>query len=529
VSQAGQDFVALASNLQSLKISAGGLVSASGNTGADLPGNAQLLSRTSDLLNQASLDLQPVNAENLPPSVRPQFLDLKFKLDNARLAVSNLNQIFALGASLLAGDKTVLILFENNNELRADGGFMGTFGALKLHDGQIKKLDVSSIYDLDGQLTDVIRPPQPILNLSDRWYLRDANWFANFPDSARKITEFYEREGGETPDTIMVMTPDLIIDLLKIVGPIPMPKYGLTLTPDNFVEQTQVATTLSSSLPTNTPKQILADLIPILLQKLSSLGPDAFTQIVQSLQNELNGKQVVLYSRDPDVQRQLQAFHWTGELENSDRDYLAVVSSNLGGTKTDLYIDQQLNLTTTVALDGTITDELDITRTNKMPKLDQTNNLSYLRVYVPAGSKLLSNIGFDLKNLTYPPGEQYQTDDDVYAWEKDQVTDVLTGTGIGQEGGKTFFGNWLNLEGGETRTVKLVYQLPVKLSAIDRYSLLLQKQIGSQNSQVSWHLNFSGRSVAWKNFDPSQLQTDSLDYNLTLDRDYFAGLVLQKP
>jgi hypothetical protein len=235
-----------------------------------------------------------------------------------------------------------------------------------------------------------------------------------------------------------------------------------------------------------------------------------------------------MYSRDPDLQNQLSDFHWTGAVNDTDRDYLSVISSNLGATKTDLDVDQKISMTTKVADDGTILDEVDITRTNKLPILADTFNNSFIRVYVPQGSKLISNLGFDYLPMEYPKDKNYQIDQDVLNWEKNSVKDVVTGTYIGQESGKTFFGNWLNLNGGETRTIKLVYQLPFKLDNVDKYSLLLQKQIGAVNSDLNWTFNFAGRQIAWKNFDTPNQGTDSLNSDIILDKDYFFGLVLQK-
>ena len=405
---------------------------------------------------------------------------------------------------------------------------MGTYGSLNLNNGNLSKITVSSIYDLDGQLTDVIQPPKPILNVNDRWYMRDSNWFADFPTSAKKISDFYEKEGGQTPDMVIALTPNLIIDWLKITGPITLPQYNLTLSADNFVEQTQAATTMSDNAPTNSPKQPLADLVPILIQKITKLDKSQWPQLIQSIQDNLNNKQIVIYSRDQATQSQLEALNWTGELSQTDRDYLDIVSSNLGGTKTDLYVTQEADLTSTIGADGSITDELSVTRTNTMPKLDYTNNLSYLRIYVPLGSQLISNIGFNYKNIDYPNDMNYEIDDDVYNWEKDSVIDNLTGTNIGQESGKTYFGNWMSLDGGESKTVKLVYKLPFKISDIDRYSLLAQKQIGSVDSKLSWTFNFPGYQIAWKNFDANTLNTDNLASDIIIDKDYFLGMVLQK-
>ena len=528
ISEAGQNFIVLEKNIKTLKLNSNGI------TAGDTP-TAEVFSTIHDQLSQAQNKIilannyvNKVNENSLPGQNRESFLDLKSKLNTATLALTNFSQMFNLAQTLLTGNKKILVLFENNNELRASGGFMGTFGALSVKDGAITKINVSSIYDLDGQLNEKIQPPQPILNVNDRWFLRDSNWFASFPDSAKKISSFYEKEGGETPDTIVAITPNLIQDWLKITGPIILPKYNITLTAENFVEQTQVATTLSENLPTNAPKQILADLVPILLQRLSALDKSAWPNVIQSIQDNLNNKQIAIYSRDSDTQTQLENFNWTGDLRESDRDYLSIVGSNLGGTKTDLFVDQQSSLTSTIGTDGTITNELTITRTNKMPKLDKTNNLSYLRIYVPLGSKLTSNIGFDYKNLDYTPNSDYKIDDDVLKIQKNSVKDMVTGMTIGEESGKTFFGNWLNLDGGETKTVKITYQLPFKVSDIDRYSLMVQKQLGSQNQKFNWTLNFSGFKIAWKNFEPNQLNTSDLNSDIMLDKDYFFGMVLQR-
>jgi hypothetical protein len=528
VSQSGQNFLSLQQDLQNFKVSATGVTSG-GQTASenfkDISANLdQVLTRITTADNLVS----GINENDLPANDRGTFVDLRGQLQIATTALNNFKQVYSLIENLLEGQKTVLVLFENNNELRAGGGFMGTFGAIKMKDGQISKINVSSIYDLDGQLTDIIKPPLPVLNVSDRWFMRDSNWFADFSQSAKTISGFYEKEGGETPDLVIALTPNIIIDWLKILGPVNMPKYGVTLTPDNFVEQTQAQTTISDNLPTNSPKQMLADLVPILLQRISVLDKSQWPQLIQSLQDNLNNKQIAIYSRDSDAENQLDAFNWAGQVIGTDRDYLSVVSSNLGGTKTDLYIDQKINLTTNISADGKIQNQLTITRTNKLPNVADTENTSFIRIFVPSGSKLDEVLGFEPKALDYPDNLDYKRNPFAYEWEKNSVTDNLTGTTMGTESGKTYFGNWLTLKGGETKTITLTYDLPFNLSDIDRYSLLLQKQLGANSSDFNWTLNFPARQIDWKNFDPDILDTSSLTIHQTLDKDSFYGIVYEK-
>jgi hypothetical protein len=527
LSRSGADLIEVYKDLSNIRLTAQGINSSVPAAEAFTAANNKI-SIVKNNLDQASKEIAEINPDNIPQTYRGTFLQMRSQLDILNNSFGSFRDVFDLTQKLIIGNKNVLILFENNNELRASGGFMGTFGNLKLKDGQISKIDISSIYDLDGQLNESIVPPTPVLNVNNRWFLRDSNWFADFPDSARKITSFYEKEGGETPDLIIAMTPDLVSNLLKITGPIVLPDYGVTLNTDNFVEQVQAASTISLS-PVNKPKQVLADFFPVLLQKLSELPAGQLPQVLENLQNSLNSKQLVAYSRDPQLEKQLKDFNWSGSVMPSDRDYLLVVNSNLGGTKTDLFIDQDIRLKTSINDKGEIIDELILTRTNRLPKLDKAVNSDFIRIYAPAGSVLLSNTGFDYVDLqANKPQNGMKIDPQVYEWEKSSVRDVVSGTIMGSEAGKSFFGNWLTLNGGETKTVKLTYRLPYKLSDIDRYSLVLQKQLGSLDSKFSWSMDFASRGLEWKNFDTQNLDINSLSYDTILNHDYFLGAVLKK-
>jgi hypothetical protein len=528
IARAGQNMVDFEILAGQLHISASGIVSQNQNNGEVFAGLNDSFNRVGVNLNQAADLIGLVNPDTLPANYRGSFTLLQSNLGIFKQALSGARQIFSVAQSLIAGNKNILILFENNNELRASGGFMGTFGSLQARDGQIQKINVSSIYDLDGQLKDIIQPPLPIVAVTPKWSLRDSNWFADFPTSAKKISQFYQKEGGQQPDVIIAMTPNLIVDWLKISGPVYMPKYGVTLSADNFVEETQAITTISDNMPTNSPKQMLADFVPVLLQKISSMDKNAQSGILAALQQNLSSKQIAVYAKEPGLEKQIQNFNWGGNLLDTDSDYLMTQDSNLGATKTNLDIGQSMKLTSTIQSDGTITDQLQITRTNNNPPNPDNSNASYFRVYVPSGSKLLSSSGFNKKDLQYPDNLNYQIDPDVYNLEKTSVTDNLTGTIIGQESGKTYFGNWIILNPGESTTTTLVYQLPFKLGDLDHYSLLVQKQMGSLNNNFTWTVNFQGRRVLWKNFDVKKQATDSLDSGIIIDKDYLLGLVLQK-
>jgi hypothetical protein len=527
LSSAGLDITEIYSQTENLHLSAAGVADQSGQSFKpdDIYGSLEKIMAKIDAAENL---FSQIDGQSLPPDFREKFVLAKNNLTILQNAFAGLKDTAFLAQNLFGGKKHLLILMENNNELRPSGGFMGTYGDLKLDNGKILAVNISSIYDLDGQLQTKIRPPFPILAVNDSWFLRDSNWFADFPQTAKKISDFYEKEGGETPDAIIVLTPNLISELLTLTGPIQMPNYGLTITQDNFVETIQVASSVTYSKVDNKPKQILADILPIILGKLQQLDRGQLPQFFEIIQQNLTQKQIAVYSRDNATENLISSFNWGGQVLPSDRDYLSVVDANLSGTKTDLFMSQSISLKSSIGDDGSITDELTLTKTNKMPRLDNSSNTGYIRIFVPQGAKLLSNTGFDYRDVPIPPSDGYKIDPDVEAWEQTITRDLVSGTSVGQEAGKTFFGNWLTLLGGETKTVKLTYTLPFKVADIDHYSLLVQKQLGALPSDFSYSLNFPGWQILWSNFNPNSLQANALSTNFSLDKDYLLGAVLGK-
>lgn len=518
----GTELIALTENL---KLSAVGL--SNGPENKELLLKAQtLLNESVDLANQAASEINSVSISSIPEQYQPGFVAAK---DIATLFQNNitaLKDVCTLVFDLLLGNKNMLLVFQNNNELRASGGFMGTIGNAKLVDGSLTSLDIRSVYDWDGQLKDKIMPPQPMLAVNNRWYLRDSNWFAHFPQSASRISTLYEKEGGETPDLIIAMTPDVIIDMLERTGPIQIPQHGVTLTAENFVELTQTETSVNYDKELNQPKQFLADFFPILMEKLGTSG--GIMTFLEIFQQNLYQKQIVMYSRNSDLQKKISSFNWAGELRDTDRDFLSVVNSNLGGTKTDRFLERHTGLESNIDSDGTVTNTIRYTVKNPLPNTEGLKNKSFVRFYVPEGSILLGSEGFN-KDFQLPiiSEDGYVVDEQVQEWQRFVTQDTFSRTFTGRETDKTWFGNWLEVAGGESKTVTITYQLPFSLSKIDRHSILIQKQPGSRTAQFDYALTFDGRNSLWKS-NSASLENKTLRFSGDLMADAFIGTVMEK-
>lgn len=526
ITEVGQNLASLQSQFGDIKFSAQG-ISGAGNNGESLEYIISELKGINGKMKKISSLLGQVDPYVLPEEKRNIFIQLQSQLISVEANLNTAGELIDLLADLLLGQKEILVMFQNNNELRPTGGFLGTFGAMKVSNGIINKLHISSIYDLDGQLKEIINPPRPMYAVNDRWFLRDSNWFADFPTTAKKITQFYEKEGGTTPDMVIALTPTIVTDLLEITGPITVPNYKVTLTNKNFVEMTQLETSVKYDKALNKPKQFLADFFPLFLQKLSDLEGGKNMKVLQIFHKNLQNKEILLYSNNERLQEKFKKFQWSGEILQTDRDYLSIISSNLGGTKTDLNLIHELNLTSTVQSSGEIINTLTFTRRNPSPKKQGFENKSFIRFMVPQGSELISAEGFSPSILPSSIKSKGGPDAEVKAWESGLVQDLGTETLIGSESGKTFFGNWLVTEGGEQKTITIKYKLPFLLKSVDRHSLLFQRQPGVAPYQFTYQAEYSGRKLRWNNRN-LEVSNYTSTYKFNTDLDQFIGMVLDK-
>lgn len=365
---------------------------------------------------------------------------------------------------------TYLFLLENNSELRPTGGFIGTYGVIKVHEGEIIEFATDNVYNLDSKSGITVTPPLPLQRYvqADKWFLRDANWSPDFPTAAEQALWFYDREGGPTKgfDGVIAITPTVIARLLEVTGPIETD--GVTFTTENFESQLyyQVSQGFASQgIAFTDRKDIIGNLGTILITKLLSLPQDQWPALWQNLFRNLKEKQFLLYSRNSEAQQLLVDQGWSGSVTPTTGDYVMVVDANMASLKSDptvkrhvtYTLDKEKN-TATLSMEYNHTGTFDI-RT--------TRYRTYVRFYVPLGSEFISAEGND--------------------------KDIETSTELD----KTVFGTFMSIEPGTTEKISITYTLaPTVSQAIEdgSYSLLAQKQAGTVDHQLTVELNF-GRDV----------------------------------
>lgn len=452
------------------------------------------LATSKDNLKKITSLLSVVDPTILPEDKRAMFDELMGKLPEFQGLIDRGAAYTDFLERLIGtrGKHTYLVLFQNASELRPTGGFPGSYGLLTFEDGHLKEFMVDDIYDIDGQLKELVVPPRQIQHITPTWAMRDANWFVDFPTSAQKVADFYRKESGNSVDGVLTLNPDIIARILGVVGPIEMPAYSLVLTRDNFLTEVQNEVEYGANKKKNEPKKVISDLTPLLLAKLAGADREKWLEVVNVILTGMTDKDMLMYFGDKKLQQFSLDEGFAGNVKQDPGDFLMATFTNVKGSKADAVTDTALTLDTAVSSQSA-SHVLTITRQHNGGKSQygfyNKQNSSFVRVLVPQGAQLASITG-NTKTSFQPLVDYNQggfvRDKDLEQFEKSGVYDDATGAWVLQESGKTEFGFWMNVDPGTTGTVKLAYA--VKDGISNPYTLYVQKQPGLDVKSFTWNL-----------------------------------------
>ncbi len=422
---------------------------------------------------------RPLKIPGILTPLRPQILNFKTKLAQTEHLLAQ-----AVPASRLIPiifgypkPKTFLFLLQNSDELRSTGGFIGTYGIVKTNSGEIEEFETHDIYHLDMPVKDKINiaPPPPIAKyLNKKWYLRDANWAPDFPTTAQKALWFFKKEveaDGKKPPAfggVIAVTPQVIKDLLNLSGPIII--EGQEYNSQNFTQLLEYRVEkgyVEQGVSSWQRKEVIGEIAKQLKIKLLDMPISRWPEIFAVLDKSIERKDTLFYFTDKDEQDLALKLNAAGEIKPVQSDYLLVVDFNMAAFKTDAVMKKEIYYKVEQRYDG-LTSLVRLTYEHQGGfDWRTTRYQTYTRVYVPAGSKLLSVKGVDKK--------------DVY---------------VGQEFGKTFFGAFFKVEPGHIGALSFTYQLPEQISKkvlAGSYELLAQKQPGNRISSLTVDFNFKNK------------------------------------
>lgn len=278
-------------------------------------------------------------------------------------------------------DHTILVVLQNNQELRATGGFMGSYAKIKLNQGKITDLTISDIYEPDGQFPGFVTPPPGVAEyLSEGHGLRlpDSNWNPDFPMAAQQILHFFAQGKEQSIDNLIAINLSVIKRIMMVTGEIPLPDYGVAVTSDN-VDQIARADRDEFFPGSQQKTNFLNALFTQLKFKLTQLTSQQQQELATILLESVRSKDLLAFSNDETLQNLYLKYQLAGALPNQPLLYL--VESNVGINKANKDVYREVKLTvsdyrTTLAINFTNNNPL--TAENE----DSLHYINYQRLLV---------------------------------------------------------------------------------------------------------------------------------------------------
>ncbi len=391
----------------------------------------------------------------------------------------------APGALGVNGSKNYFLLFQNDKEIRPTGGFLTAYATLTLDNGQVGASTSDDIYRLDEKLLNVcltkicpLTPPAPIVKYlpevtgkaRSAWSMRDSNISPDVPTAAKEFEKMYQLLGEGLPyDGIIYIDSQVVEELIEVTGPIDV--FGTTFSGENdkrcncpnVIYELESYAEIAAKGEKDR-KAILGVLMQQILARTVGADVEKLPALIETVARLANHKHIMFYMHDAKLQEALAKLNWTGEIKNTEGDYLHINDSNFAGGKSNLYVKQTVTQDISIQKDGTVKKKINIEYKNDQPFGVWLNgiNRDYVRFYVPKGSKLLSSKGSEVTVTT--------------------IEDL----------GKTVFEAFIQVRPQNTRKLEIEYTVPYKPEG--EYKLTVQKQPGAKD--FHYKVKLKGRGVA---------------------------------
>lgn len=427
------------------------------------------------------------NLTKIDEAIHKSFF-LQKMLDTQQLSLTQVDnwqtqsqQVLTFLEQLFQGERTLLLLLQNSDELRATGGFMGSYLPITLKNGQLQALKVQDIYVPAGQLHNLAMAPTGLneyLSGDGKLHLQDSNWNADFPQSATQILSYFNQVEPKNYVGVVSVNLTVLEQLLELTGPLTLTDYATPMTAENFAQLAR--SDREDFFPGSQAKaDFLNNALFALKTQVRTLLADSPQTLLRFIWKNFQTKEIQLYFTDPEMEALLAQYHLAAQITNpATGHYYFLVESNVGINKVNRLVERDVTLTT----DGQ-QSQLQLhfvnkneNRTTPTPNpfllaANHSHYVNYLRLYLPAGSQILQ-----VKDANNQP-LNYQTQPFQSSTQQNFVELACL----------------LTVWAGQEETVTITFQEPPSLA--NNRQFYWQKQSGVAAFPVTLHFGQNSQTI----------------------------------
>ena len=349
-------------------------------------------------------------------------------MDTAKNTLQQVNGILPLLPQMLGADgaRNYLITAENNSEIRACGGFVGSLGVMNVDNGEISLQDFEgTLHSSNGPkpqipITDeemtLFQPYEPTMNFTSG----DAYFTPDFPKGASNVSTLWSLEhGGQHIDGVVALDPVLLQYLLQLCG-------GVTAADGTVVDGSNAANELLSGSYWKYPEggdaqdAVFASVASgAFNQLLGGLGEVGFTNLFKVIKRGGDEGRLLMWMANEAEENAVVQMGFGGTL-NADptKPQAGVFVNNYSYSKLDWYLNLDAVKGEGVKnADGTVSYPMTVTLTNEMSAADAAALPAYIAAHNGTADAPTQEM---LRTLLYAPAGG-------------TITDVVTSSGSMKE------------------------------------------------------------------------------------------------
>lgn len=320
----------------------------------------------------------------LPGPVARGVLDAQDRLLGADASAARAAALTGALPGLLGQERprTVLVVLQNNAELRGTGGLISTFTVGVAEQGRLVLepfRDVVEVADPPGEVQRVPAPTEFTEQygafLADTTLWRNANMSPDVPSSSAVLAAVASRSLGRDVDVVLSLDVRAMAQIAAALGSVELPD-GTMLTADELAEELYVTSYEGLEFSGKERRRELRAAADVALRRVLG-GEAAPAALVRRLADAVAGRHLTLWSADPEEQAALVAAGAAGAVDAEDVDLSMMTVHNLGGpghlqgggpgegNKLDYYVRRRIDVQAVVGSDGTaeVTQRLELENT----------------------------------------------------------------------------------------------------------------------------------------------------------------------
>ncbi len=327
-------------------------------------------------LQRAQDETAKVYPQFLPSSQRDSFTKAKGEIAKGLTEMGEFELLAPAVVDFLGGNgsRTYLVEQPDPAELRAGGGFIGTYSLLTTNKGDITLGKAGNTADIDYPRPKIgnplyIPPPGPLLQFTSTqsYIFGDSNFLPDFPQAAQTGENLFMHETGTKVDGVVSLDPWAVAGLLGVTGPIAIPEWNTTVDAATFPESVFQQQQKTANTDPNR-KAFFSAVAALLIARVMALPSGQWSQLLTVLNTQVTQRHLQIYTNNATVLAEISRVGWSGSMvvPTAADETMMEVESNFGADKANHWLARTYNLVLTSA-GGKLHHALTVSYVNTTP------------------------------------------------------------------------------------------------------------------------------------------------------------------